>query len=126
MEQAKLYNIIDIVADSYRISLLQSKFEELGLLPLHEVRSGPATHAKVAPLIESMFAEEKLILATTRLCDGTSTTHQELDAKGNTTTKRLSLEPQDRRILCFECTLSKDSELQEVQNNIMMLDVYTY
>ena len=73
LEQAKTYNIIDIVADSYRISLLQSTFESLGL-PLHEVRSGPATHAKVAPLIESMFAEEKLILATTRSCDGTSTT----------------------------------------------------
>ncbi len=127
LEQAKLYNIIDIVADSYRISLLQSKFEELGL-PLHEVRSGPATHAKVAPLIESMFAEEKLVLGDNPTMRWyINNTYQELDAKGNTTYKKI--EPRTRKTDGFFAlvhALSKDSELQEMQNNIMVLDVYTY
>ncbi|HHV02958.1 MAG TPA: terminase large subunit, partial [Bacteroidales bacterium] len=60
LEQAKRYHIIDIVADAFRISLLESEFQAHGL-PLSQVRSGPPTHAKVAPLIESMFAEEKII-----------------------------------------------------------------
>jgi len=59
LEQAKKYNIQNIVCDSYRASLLKAKFTEVGL-PLKETRSGPVTHAKVAPLIESMFAEENI------------------------------------------------------------------
>ena len=48
------------MCDSYRAALLESEFKEKGL-PLTQVRSGPITHAKVAPLIEQIFAEETLV-----------------------------------------------------------------
>ena len=81
LKQAEQYNIIDIVADSYRVSLLKSKFTEVGL-PLSEVRSGPVTHAKVAPLIESLFAEEKLAFGDNPTMRWyINNTYQELDSK---------------------------------------------
>ena len=127
LEQAKRYHIIDILADSFRISLLESTFQEHGL-PLHQVRSGPITHARVAPLIESMFAEETLVWGDNRTMNWyTGNTYQELDAKGNITYKKI--EPKTRKTDGFFAlihALSKDNELQERQTDFRILDVYTY
>lgn len=127
LEQASKYHIQNIAADDYRIKLLESKFTEVGL-PLKVVRSGPATHSKVAPLIESMFAEETIAF------DDNSTmrwyinnTFQEVDQKGNITYKKI--EPKTRKtdgFFCFLHAMSLDSELAESNNDIMVLDVYTY
>lgn len=127
LEQAKTYHIQDIVADSYRFSFLESKFKELGL-PLHEVRSGPITHAKVAPLIESIFAEETLVFGDNMTMRWyVNNTYTEVDAKGNTT--YLKIEPKTRKTDGFFAlihALTKDSDLIEAQKNILALDVYTY
>lgn len=127
LEQRKKYNILDIVADSYRISLLMDKFQELGL-PLHEVRSGPITHAKVAPIIESMFADETIVFGDNPTMRWyVNNTYQELDAKGNTTYKKI--EPKTRKTDGFFAlihALVKDGDLQETDDDIMTLDVYTY
>ncbi len=127
LEQAKKYNIINIACDSYRSSLLKAKFTEVGL-PLTEVRSGPITHAKVAPLIESMFAEETLILGDNMTMRWyINNTCIELDTKGNVTYKKI--EPKTRKTDGFFGlihALVLDSELVEVNENIMILDVYTY
>lgn len=126
LEQAEKYNILDIVADSYRVSLLKSKFTEVGL-PLSEVRSGPITHAKVAPLIESIFAEEKLVLGDNPTMRWyINNTYQELDTKGNITYKKI--EPKTRKTDGFFGlihALSKDDELVEAVEPVFF-DVYTY
>jgi phage terminase large subunit-like protein len=127
LEQAKRYHIIDIVADAFRISLLESEFQAHGL-PLSQVRSGPPTHSKVAPLIESMFAEEKIIFGDNPTMRWyVNNTYQELDAKGNTTYKKI--EPKTRKTDGFFAlihALSKDGELPEARDYVPMLDVYTY
>ncbi|WP_026189015.1 terminase TerL endonuclease subunit [Orenia marismortui] len=127
LEQAKLYNIKNIVCDSYRASLLKSKFTELGL-PLQEVRSGPITHAKVAPLVENIFSEETLVFGDNPTMRWyTNNTCIEVDKKGNTT--YLKIEPKTRKtdgFFGFIHALTQDDELQEQNNNFMSLDVYTY
>jgi phage terminase large subunit-like protein len=127
LEQAKNYHIIDIACDSYRASLLESEFTQKGL-PLTEVRSGPITHAKVAPLIEQIFAEETLVFGDNPTMRWyTNNTCIEVDKKGNTT--YLKIEPKTRKTDGFFAlmhALTKDSELEEVQDDVMSLDVYTY
>lgn len=126
LKQAEQYNIIDIVADSYRVSLLKSKFTEVGLT-LSEVRSGPVTHAKVAPLIESLFAEEKLAFGDNPTMRWyINNTYQELDSKGNITYKKI--EPKTRKTDGFFGlihALTKDDELIEAIEPVFF-DVYTY
>ena len=127
LDQAKKYHIIDIVADSHRISLLESEFQTHGL-PLSQVRSGPPTHSKVAPLIESMFAEEKIIFGDNPTMRWyVNNTYQDLDGKGNITYKKI--EPKTRKTDGFFAlihALSKDGELPEARDYVPMLDVYTY
>ena len=127
LEQAKHYNIVDIVGDSYRVSLLRSVFTEKGL-PLSETRSGPITHAKLAPLIESMFAEEKIIFGDNPTMRWyINNTYQELDPKGNITYKKI--EPQTRKTDGFFGlihALTKDDDIQEMQQDVFVYDVYTY
>lgn len=126
LEQQKKYNILNIFADSYRVDLLKAKFKEVGL-PLHEVRSGPITHAKVAPLIESIFAEEKIIFGDNPTMRWyINNTYQQLDKKGNVT--YLKIEPKTRKTDGFFALihgLSKDEELQE-QTGYISLNVRTY
>ncbi|MCC5465551.1 terminase large subunit [Pelosinus sp. Bkl1] len=127
LEQAKKYHIKNIACDSYRKSILEEKFTEVGL-PLTEVRSGPITHAKLSSLIELMFTEENLILGdniTMRWY--INNTCQEMDKKGNVT--YLKIEPKTRKTDGFFGlihALSLDSELVEVQGDIITYDVYTY
>ncbi len=126
LEQAKKYNIQNIACDSFRASMLKAKFTEVGL-PLTEVRSGPITHAKVAPLIESMFAEETLVLGDNMTMRWyTNNTYQEMDAKGNITYKKI--EPKTRKTDGFFGlihALTLDAELVEV-GEFRSYDVYTY
>jgi phage terminase large subunit-like protein len=125
--QAKKYNIQDIVADSYRFSFLASKFSEVGL-PLHEVRSGPITHAKIAPLVESIFSEETLVFGDNMTMRWyVNNTCTEVDPKGNTT--YLKIEPKTRKTDGFFAlihALTKDSDLVEVQQDIQIYDVVTF
>ena len=127
LEQAKKYHIIDIGCDSYRVSLLQSEFTKKGL-PLTEVRSGPITHAKVAPLVEQVFAEETLIFGDNPTMRWyTNNTCIEIDAKGNTT--YLKIEPKTRKTDGFFAlihALAKDSELEEIRDDFLSLDVHVY
>src|SRR5690606_3679743 len=60
IEQARKYHIIDIVADRYRAEVVRDAFTKAGL-PLSIIPSGPITHAKIAPLITTMFAEETIV-----------------------------------------------------------------
>lgn len=127
LEQARKYPIKNIYCDEYRKSLLEAEFQKVGL-PLETVRSGPITHAKVAPLVEQSFAEETLVFGDNPTMRWyTNNTCIEVDKKGNTT--YLKIEPKTRKTDGFFAlihALSKDSELEEPLNDVMGLDVYTY
>lgn len=121
IEQAEKYNILNVYADSFRIKSLESTFQEVGI-PIYEVRSGPVTHGKVAPLIESIFAEEKIIFGDNPTMRWyINNTYQELDAKGNVTYKKI--EPKTRKTDGFFAlihALTKDDELQEAGEPVFL------
>ena len=120
-------NIINIACDDYRAKLIEKKFAEVGL-PLKVVRSGPITHAKVAPLIESIFSEETVIFGDNMTMRWyINNTCQEIDKKGNITYKKI--EPKTRKtdgFFGFIHALVLDSELVEVQEDFQIMDVRTY
>lgn len=127
LEQAKKYHIKNIYCDDYRKALLESEFQKVGL-PLESVRSGPVTHARVAPLVEQIFAEETLVYGDNPTMRWyTNNTATEMDKKGNIT--YIKIEPKTRKTDGFFAlihALSKDSELEEIQDDILVLDVHTY
>ena len=126
LNQASKYNIIDIKADEYRMKWLQEAFQSTGL-PLSKTRSGPITHAKLAPTIESMFTDEMLILGDNPVMRWyINNTYQELDAKGNITFKKI--EPKTRKtdgFFGFIHALTEDDKLYE-SADIIPLEVHTY
>jgi phage terminase large subunit-like protein len=119
LEQAKKYSILGIACDKYRATLIENKFKEVGLPPLRIVRKGPATHAMVAPLIESIFAEETIIFGDNMTMRWyINNTYQEVDQKGNTEYKKI--EPKTRKTDGFSGfihAISLDSELVEVNES---------
>lgn len=60
LDQAKYYHIKNIYCDEYRKTILKPAFAERGL-PLEMTRSGAITHSRLFPLIEYIFANEKII-----------------------------------------------------------------
>lgn len=85
LDKAKTYHITNIVADSYRALLLKDAFTQVGL-PLQEVRSGPITHARVAPIIEDIFAQDRIAWGDNPTMRWyANNVYQDIDAKGNIT-----------------------------------------
>ena len=115
LEKAQLYNIINIAADMHRATYLKQEFDDVGL-PLEIVRSGPITHSKLSPLIESIFAEETLIWGDNPTMNWyTNNTYKEFDKKGNVSYNKI--EPELRKTDGFFAlihALVLDDELQEV------------
>lgn len=94
-EMAHNFNIVDIRTDLFRLSALRATFEAVGL-PLTAVRNGIRTHNELAPLISSLFAQEKLVFGdnpTMRWYIGNVYTDR--DKKENITYKKI--EPQVRK-----------------------------
>lgn len=116
VEQAKNYRIRNIVCDDYRKSILAAAFAEVGL-PLNTVRSGPITHARVFPLIETLFASEKIIFGDDMMMRWyTNNVYVDEDAKGNKTF--LKIEPRLRKtdgFFAFMHAMSKDEEIPVIQ-----------
>lgn len=127
IDKARYYHIKTIVGDDYRISLVREEFKQRGL-PLESCRSGPITHAKLAPLIESMFADETIILGDNPTMRWyINNTGKERDKKGNIT--YFKIEPKTRKTDGFFAlihALTKDDELVETQQSIRKIGVYTY
>lgn len=127
LKKAKEYHILDIVADDYRVSVLEEEFKQSGL-PLHRTRSGPITHGKLAPMIEVMFADEKVAFGDNPTMRWyINNTYQQLDAKGNVT--YLKIEPKTRKtdgFFAFIHALTKDGELKESTGTFRRLSVRTY
>lgn len=127
LEKAKKYHILNVVADNFRISNLQEEFTKSGI-PLKSVRSGPATHAMVAPLIERIFAEETIVFGDNPTMRWyVNNTKTSINGKGNISYEKI--EPRTRKndgFMALVHALTQDNELAENNGNFMKLDVYTY
>ncbi len=126
LEKAQLYNIINIAADMHRATYLKQEFDDVGL-PLEIVRSGPITHSKLSPLIESIFAEETLIWGDNPTMNWyTNNVYKSFDKKGNVSYNKI--EPVLRKTDGFFALLHSlvlDDELQEAGEPIF-LDTITF
>lgn len=127
IEKARKYHIIDIAADRFRAGVVCDAFTKAGL-PLSIIPSGPITHAKIAPLITTMFAEETIVFGDNPVMRWyTNNVCIVLDGKGNTTYHKI--EPRTRKTDGFFAlihALSKDHELQDSTGEFISLGVYTY
>lgn len=114
IEKAGDYYIKTIVGDDYRISVLREEFKQRGL-PLESCRSGVITHAKLAPLVESIFADQTIVLGDNPTMRWyINNTGKERDSKGNI--KYFKIEPKTRKTDGFFAllhALTKDDELEE-------------
>lgn len=95
LEQSKKYYIKTIAADRVRFNHLQSKFDEYGL-PLEKSINGVITHTKLEPIVEEMFAHEKILWGDDLLMRWyTWNTYVKRDGKGNITYEKI--EPELRK-----------------------------
>ncbi len=82
-------------------------------MPLNEVRNGSITHNKVYPLVEKLFADEKLIFGDDMMMRWyTNNVYVDTDPKGNKTYKKI--EPVLRKtdgFFAFIHAISKDEEI---------------
>lgn len=119
IEKAGDYYIKTIVGDDYRISVLREEFKQRGL-PLESCRSGAITHAKLAPLVESIFADQTIVLGDNPTMRWyINNTGKERDSKGNI--KYFKIEPKTRKTDGFFAllhALTKDDELEEYTESL--------
>ncbi|WP_235701310.1 terminase TerL endonuclease subunit, partial [Clostridioides difficile] len=114
IEKAEDYNILKICCDSYRAAHVKEEFANKGL-PIEEVRNGSITHAKIAPLVEQIFAERTIKWGDDMMMRWyTNNVYVDTDKKGNKTF--LKIEPIKRKtdgFFAFLHALSKDGELMQ-------------
>lgn len=126
IEQSKKYGIKNIAADLHRATYLKQEFDDVGL-PLEIVRSGPITHSKLSPLVDSIFSEETLIWDDNPTMNWyTNNSYKEFDKKGNVSYKKI--EPQTRKTDGFHAlvhALSLDDQLEEY-SEAMDIGVITF
>ncbi|HBH0901174.1 TPA: terminase large subunit [Clostridioides difficile] len=126
IEKAEDYNILKICCDSYRAAHVKEEFANKGL-PIEEVRNGSITHAKIAPLVEQIFAERTIKWGDDMMMRWyTNNVYVDTDKKGNKTF--LKIEPIKRKtdgFFAFLHALSKDGELMQ-ESTIKFYDCYTY
>ena len=126
IEKAKEYNILDIVGDRFRKSLLTEVFKEYGL-PLSEVGNGYVTHNKIAPLIEKLFADEKIIYGDDPMMRWyTNNIYVDTDKKGNKS--YCKIEPRLRKTDGFSAfihAMSKDDDIPTI-TEFVDYDCYSY
>lgn len=116
-EQAKrgVY-ILKIKADSFKISAIKERFENLGLPEIEEIRSGFISHNKTAPVIDYMFANKKIVFEDDKLLRWYFwNVKREIDKKGNVS--YLKIEPIKRKTDGFFAFLHSliDDDLQDLQ-----------
>ena len=124
LEKAQVYNIINIAADLHRATYLKQAFDDAGL-PLEIVRSGPITHSKLSPLVESIFAEETIVFGNNPTMRWyVNNTYKEFDKKGNVSYNKI--EPILRKTDGFFALLHSlvlDDELQEATEPVYICTI---
>ena len=122
LEMSKKYNIKKIAMDTFRYNLLREEFENVGIYPISKenpngtlalVRSGGITHNKIAPTIEEVFINHKIIWGDDMMMRWyTNNTGVKTDGKGNKT--YFKIEWQTRKtdgFMAFVHAMSLEDEL---------------
>ncbi|MED3795883.1 terminase large subunit [Lysinibacillus capsici] len=103
IEQSRKYRIKTVAADQVKFAHLQTKFEECGL-DLIRSRKGSLTHTTLEPVVEEMFAHEKIKWGDDLLMRWyTWNTYVKRDGKGNITYEKI--EPELRKTDGFSALL---------------------
>lgn len=115
VEKSRDYEILDVKADDYRKALLTQAFEKVGL-PLTSVRSGAKTHTTLSPIVDSVFAEHRLVVGDNPTMRWyINNVRQEMDKKGNV--QFVKIEPMLRKtdgFFMFLHALNGAEELPDV------------
>ncbi|HEM3632366.1 TPA: terminase large subunit [Streptococcus suis] len=95
VEMGEKYKIKGIAMDDFRRATVMQAFEKYGL-PIEVVRSGAITHAKLAPVIDMMFANHEINWGPDRMMRWyTNNVYVDIDGKGNKTYKKI--DPEKRK-----------------------------
>lgn len=120
------YYISTIKADSFRFGAIKETFENLGLPDVELVRSGSISHNKVAPVIDLLFADRKLVFEDDKLMRWyVWNVERVVDKKGNVS--YIKIDPERRKTDGFFCFLHSliDDKLEESTEPVFY-DVVTY
>lgn len=114
IEQCKIYRVRKVAMDEYRAAILRKEFEEAGFT-VEVVRRGPATHARLSPLIEQMFVEKKIVFGDDPLMRWyVGNVYKEEKGNGNIEYKKIDKEKRKTDgFFAFTHALNFDSELKE-------------
>ncbi len=114
-EQAKKsYVIKKIKCDSFRYGALKECFEARGLPPTEEIRSGLISHNKIAPVIDTMFANHTVVFEDDKFLRWNFWNVKRIvNDKGNVEYRKI--EPERRKTDVFFCFLHSliDDSLEE-------------
>lgn len=123
------YIIEKIAADDYRYELIKDPFLKAGL-PLTTVRSGPISHAKIAPTIEKIFADGNLIFGDDMMMRWyTNNVKVVTDGKGNKTYQKQDAEKRKTdgfMAFVHSMIVSDEIKVQGAYNFNSSLKTYTY
>ncbi len=96
IEQSKIYSIKGLAGDLFRINYLRETFESYGFPKIEIARSGTRTDTQQEPIIDEMFAKEKIAWGDDNLMVWyTSNIYIKRDGKGNITYEKI--DPQLRK-----------------------------
>lgn len=114
LEMARKFNIRKICIDDYRSTILGPALVEAGF-ELQIVRRGPATHAKLAPLIDDLFINQNIVFHDDPLMRW-YVGNVYVDEKGNGNKEYLKIDKDTRKtdgFFAFTHALNIDHELKE-------------
>ena len=89
LEQGRNYALQGVAIDKFREMIVKDAFLRAGI-PVGTVRTGPYTHAQIAPLIDVLFAERNILYGPDRMMNWyINNTCKEYDKKGNVSYKKI-------------------------------------
>ncbi len=138
LEACKKYNIKRIAMDRFRYNAMKETFDKVGIYPKDKehpdgllvlVGNGYITHNKVAPLIDEIFANHRLIMGDDPLMRWyIRNTFVDIDKKGNKSYKKF--EPRLRKtdgFMAFVAAISLEDEIPNIDlDREIFLDTITF
>lgn len=137
LEKMKIYNVKRIAMDRFRFNVLKDAFAKYGIYPQDKehpdgllvlIGNGYITHNKVAPMIDEMFANHKIIFGDDPMMRWyTNNTYVDVDKKGNKSYKKI--EPKLRKtdgFMALVAAVSIESEIPNAQSYTDFIGAITF
>lgn len=137
LDYLKIYGIKRIAMDRFRYNVLKDTFNKYGIYPQDKehpdgllvlIGNGYITHNKVAPLIDEIFANHKLIFGDDPMMRWyTNNTYVDIDKKGNKSYKKI--EPKLRKtdgFMALVAAISIENEIPLDNSQGELLDAITF